>query len=65
MILFLNDNDSSVSIKPLTKSYQNIQITERAVMFSYETASQSFQTHSIISVLQSFILSQKYWDKSL
>ncbi len=35
-VLFINDNDSSVSIKPLTKSYQNIQICVCAAAYTGE-----------------------------
>ncbi len=52
-VLFINDNDSSVSIKPLTKSYQNIQICVCAAAYTGE------------QLCLAVILSQKYWNKSL
>ncbi len=75
VIPFLNDNDSPTSIKPLKKSYLNIQICVCAAadtesrylpcLGKKQLHKQSLQLHSIISVLHSFILSQKYRDESL
>lgn len=70
-ILFLNENDSPVSIKPLKSQSRTLKPAadrkrERAVvMFRYETASQTVFSTTQYYFCLTIILPQKYLNKSL